>query len=401
MTGDNAPLAGIRVLDIATFIAAPFCGAILGEFGAEVIKIEKPGEGDPLRRLGTPTDAGDTLTWLSEARNKKSITLDLRKPEGARIFKRLVQDTDVVLENFRPGTLERWGIGFEALQKINPEIILLRISAYGQTGPKRDLPGFARIAHGFGGLSHLVGLPDGPPLSPGSTTLADYLSGAYGAIGVLLSLRAKDRSGVGQYIDIGLYEPLFRILDELLPAYTETGYVRQRMGAETFNAVPHSHYPTRDGKWVAIACTSDKMFARLCDVMGQPELAREDRYGTIAARLEARDAVNSVVANWTSGLRREDLLSICGAGDVPCGPIYSIDEIVEDPQFQARENMVRLPHPQIGGLTVPGVLPRLSETPGSLSQLGPRLGEHNAEIYGTRLGIGEHEQSRLRKAGVI
>ena len=289
------PLEGIRVLDIATFIAVPFTAAVLGEFGAEVIKIEQPGGGDPLRRFGTPTEAGDTLVWFSEARNKTSITLDLRRPEGAALFKRLAAVTDIVCENFRPGTLERWGLGWEVLSAINPRLILLRITGYGQTGPYRDRPGFARIAHAFGGLTHLAGMPDGPPVTPGSTSLADYGSGLYGAIGVLLALRSRDLTGRGQIVDIALYDSMFRCLDELAPAFARYGIVRDREGLSTRNACPHGHFPTRDGHWVAIACTSDRIFARFAAVIGRPELAAPDRYGPVGHRLADRAAVDRIV----------------------------------------------------------------------------------------------------------
>ena len=235
------PLAGVRVLDIATFIAAPFSGSTLAEFGAEVIKVEQPGVGDPLRYWGTQTECGDSLVWLSEARNKKSITLDLRLEEGKALFRKLVAKSDVVLENFRPGTLEKWGLGFEDLRAINPGLVMLRISAYGQTGPYKDRPGYARIAHAFSGLSFLAREPGAKPVMPGSTSLADYFSGLYGALGVLLALRSRDKSGRGQFIDIGLYEPIFRIMDELAPSHGRTGFIRQPMGADTVNIVPHSH----------------------------------------------------------------------------------------------------------------------------------------------------------------
>ena len=298
MTSAPLPLAGIRILDIATFVAAPFAASSLSEFGAEVIKIEKPGEGDSLRNLGTPSETGDTYWWLNDSRNKKCITLDLRKPRGAKIFKQLVVASDVVMENFRPGTLERWGLGYDELSALNPGLIMLRISAYGQTGPKRHLPGFARIAQAYAGLSYLTGQPDTPPLIAGSTTLADYLSGLYGAYGVMLSLRARDQSGKGQVIDIGLHDGVFRFLDELAAVYDKTGRVRERTGTETYSSVPHSHYPTADGQWVALACTNDKMFARFAAVMGKPELAAEDCYGPRENRLAHRDELNALVSEW-------------------------------------------------------------------------------------------------------
>jgi crotonobetainyl-CoA:carnitine CoA-transferase CaiB-like acyl-CoA transferase len=395
------PLAGVRVLDIATFLAAPFAGTILADFGAEVIKIEQPGVGDPLRRFGTPTQAGDTLVWLSEARNKKSVTLDLRKPEGADVFRGLVARCDVVLENFRPGTLEGWGLGFEALRDINPGLVMLRVSAYGQTGPMREKPGFARIAHAFAGLSALAGEPHGPPVVPGSTSLADYISGMWGALGVLLALRVKERTGRGQYIDIALYESVFRLLDELAPAYARNGFVRERMGADTVNAVPHSHYRCATGQWVAIACTSDKMFARLADAMGKPQLATAPEYATAAARVERRDEVNRMVAQWVASLSLEEVLARCEAGEVPCGPLYTIADIFGDAQYRARQNLVEIADARAGALVLPAAVPRLSETPAELRHAGPALGEHNADVLGELLGLGADALRRLADRGVI
>jgi crotonobetainyl-CoA:carnitine CoA-transferase CaiB-like acyl-CoA transferase len=236
MPGKKPPLAGVRVLDIATFIAAPYCATILGEFGAEVIKVEQPKTGDPFRRFGTPTEREDsTLAWLSEARNKKSITLDLRAPEGAALFTRLAAVSDVICENFRPGTLERWGLGWERLKAVNPDLIMLRVTGYGQTGPYRDRPGFARIAHAVGGLANLAGMPGETPVTPGSTSLGDYLAGLYGTVGVLVGLLNRRNGGDGQFIDIGLYEAVFRVLDELAPAYGSAGIVREREGAGTLS----------------------------------------------------------------------------------------------------------------------------------------------------------------------
>jgi succinyl-CoA:(S)-malate CoA-transferase subunit A/succinyl-CoA:(S)-malate CoA-transferase subunit B len=398
----NRPLTGVRVLDLATFVAGPFAGAIMGEFGAEVIKIEQPGSGDSLRRLGTAaTPDGDTLWWLSEARNKKSITLDVRKPRGQELFRALLKQSHVMIENFRPGTLEKWGLGWEALRAVNPALVLLRISGYGQTGPKAQEPGFARIAHAFCGLSHLVGVPDGPPLMPGSTSLADYMSGLYGTVGVLLALRSAEQTGQGQMVDLGLYESMFRMLDELAPAYAKFGTVRERTGAETFNSVPHSHYPTADGKWVAIACTNDKMFARLAEVMGKPELSAPGRFGKVQARLAARDEVNGIVSAWTRSLPQQAVLAQCTAGEVPSGPIYNIAEIFQDPQFAARGNLLRVQDPRAGEVVVPNVVPRLTETPGRVDHLGPAFAAHNREIYGGLLGLKDAELKALAKEGVI
>jgi crotonobetainyl-CoA:carnitine CoA-transferase CaiB-like acyl-CoA transferase len=395
------PLAGKRVLDCATFIAGPTCATLLGEFGAEVIKVELPVVGCPLRKFGTMTEAGMSLPWLSESRNKKSLTLDLRTPEGAAILTELVAKSDVLVENFQPGTFERWGLGWEVLKGVNPALIMVRISAYGQTGPYRDRPGFGRIANAFGGISYLAGYPDRPPVTPGSATLPDYLSGLYGALGALLALRVAETNGVGQVVDIGLYESIFRILDELIPAYAYRGYVRERMGPGTVNAVPHSHYPTSDGKWVAIACTNDKIFQRLADMVGRPELGGIGKWGMIAQREADRQAVDDFVAKWTGRFTAVEILKMCAEGQVPCGPVNSIKDIFADPQFAARENMIKLPVDGVGEIVVANVVPRLTETPGSVDAAGPRLGEHTEEILSELLNLDRKQMDELRQRGVI
>jgi len=402
MSSKSLPLAGVRVLDAATFIAAPYCATVLAEFGAEVIKVEQPGAGDPMRRFGSPTERADSsLAWLTEARNKTSITLNLRVPEGAALFKRLCGISDVVCENFRPGTLEKWGLGWDALKAVNPNLILLRVSGYGQTGPYRDRPGFARIAHAVGGLSALSGMPGETPVTPGSTSLGDYLAGLYGAIGVLVALQHRNAGGGGQEIDIALYEAVFRVLDELAPAYARNGTVRQPEGTGTLNACPHGHFPTADGKWVAIACTTDKMFTRLAAVMGRPDLAGDDTYGPQAQRLAARDTVDRLVAAWTGSLDRAALIERCVAGEVPIGPLNTIADIFEDPQFAARDDLATVEHPDLGEGVVPAPIPRMSETPGAISGLGPPLGNANEAVYGGLLGLDASEIARLMDAGVI
>jgi crotonobetainyl-CoA:carnitine CoA-transferase CaiB-like acyl-CoA transferase len=402
MTSPKRPLDGIRVLDIATFIAAPYAAAILGEFGAEVIKVEQPGGGDTFRRFGSITERdGDSLMWLSEARNKDSVTLDLRKPEGRELFLKLVARTDVIAENFRPGTLEKWGLGWDELRSVNPGLILLRISGYGQTGPYKDRPGFARIAHAFGGLSYLAGMPGGVPVTPGSTSLADYMSGLYGAIGVLLALRHRDSTGEGQIIDLALYESVFRALDEIAPAYAMFGKVREREGAGTVNACPHGHFRCGDGKWVALACTTDRMFARLCDAMERPELAEESKWGLLRQRLAERTDVDSVVGHWTGTRPRETVMALCLEFEVPAAPLNTIADIFEDPQFQARGNLQEVADDFLGTVVVPGVVPKLSATPGRIEHLGPRLGEGIGRVYGGLLGLSEAELAKLKDKGVI
>jgi crotonobetainyl-CoA:carnitine CoA-transferase CaiB-like acyl-CoA transferase len=405
MSADVEPkkraLEGVRVLDLSNVLAGPFCATVLGEFGADVVKVELPGKGDTMRGFGTMTATGATLNWLSEARNKRCVTLDLRKPAGLAIAKRLVAQTDIVVENFTTGTLEGWGLGYQDMKAVNRDVILVRITAYGQTGPYRDRPGFARIAHGFAGLAHLAGEPDGPPVIPGSTSLADYISGLYGALGALIAYIGRQRHGVGQTVDIGLYEGVFRMLDEMAAAYAKSGFVRQRMGADTVNVVPHSHYRTRDDKWIALACTNDRMWQRLCQAMDRLDLLAPDRYATMAQRLAERERVNAIVAGFVGGMDRDALLEHCRRHEVPAGPINTIADIFEDPQFAARQNLVEVFDPREGRVVVPNVLPKLSETPGELKWLGPDLGQHNDEIYRGRLGMSAEEMERLKRQGII
>jgi crotonobetainyl-CoA:carnitine CoA-transferase CaiB-like acyl-CoA transferase len=393
-------LEGIRVLDLGTFIAGPHCATILAEFGAEVIKVEPPGEGDSLRRLGTRSECGDTLVWLSEGRNKKCVTLDLRQERGRELLRELASHCDVIVENFRPGTLEKWGLGYGELRKINPRAVLVRISAYGQDGPMRLQPGFARVAHAFSGLAYLAGEPGRVPVVPGSTSLADYMSGMYGAIGALVALKARERSGEGQCVDMALYESVFRVLDEIVPAYQQHGYVRERSGADTVNVCPHSHYETRDGKWIAIACSNDTMFERLADAMGQPELASAERFGPQAQRLAARAQVNGIVTAWVGSLDSATVLERCERAGTPASLIYSIADIFADPQYQARGN-IRTMESRIGELAVPDVVPRLSGTPGGIRWLGEALGAHNDEVLGELLGLPSAEIETLRAQRVI
>lgn len=396
---NSGALSDLRVLDIATFVAAPFCGTILADFGAEVIKIEQPGSGDSLRQFGTITDCGDSLVWLSEARNKQTITLDLSKPEGAKLFKRLVAKADVVLENFRPGTMEKWGLGYEELRKVNPGIIMLRVSAYGQNGPKSAEPGFARIAHAFSGLSYLSGEPDGPPVVPGSTSMADYVSGLWGAIGVLTAMHHRARTGRGQCIDIGLYESVFRLLDEIAPAFAKYGIVRERMGADTINVVPHSHYRTATGEWVALACTNDKMWKRFAEMIGQPKLA--DDYATSEVRVANRDTINAIVSDWIGSVSLDELMKRTAEGGVPCAQIYSIKDIFSDPHYAARGNLMKIDDARAGELVLPAPLPQMSETPPTFRYAGQALGKDNFAVYNELLGLTDAEIAEFKAAKVI
>ncbi len=396
------PLTGVRVVDVGNFLAGPYAASILGEFGAEVIKVEHPIGGDPMRRYGTPTPREDaTLKWLSEARNRKSVTIDLRQPEGVALFRRLLAKSDVLIENFRPGTMEEWGLGWADVHAVNPRLVMLRVSGYGQTGPYRRRSGFAHIAEAFGGLSYLAGFPGETPVLPGTVPLGDYIASLFGAVGVLMAMRHQEATGRGQLVDVGIYESVFRILDEIATAYGMFGKIREREGAGSFVAVPHGHFRTADGKWVAIACTTDKMFERLSHAMGQPELSSSSLYGDQRTRLAARDLVNQLVIDWVGRQSRDALMECCLAYEVPAGAVNSIADIFADPQFQARENLMRMHEDDLGDVVVPGVIPRLSATPGRVTNLGPLLGDATEQVLHELLGVTAAELAALRQQRVV
>jgi crotonobetainyl-CoA:carnitine CoA-transferase CaiB-like acyl-CoA transferase len=394
------PLEGLVALDLATFVAAPFCCTLLAEFGAEVIKVEQPGAGDDLRRLGRASADGPSYLWLVESRNKKSITCNLRTAEGQALIRRLAASADVVAENFRPRTLERWHLGWEDLRAVNRGLVMVRISAFGQTGPYRERPGFGRIAAAVSGASYISGDPAHPPVTPGTPTIPDYLAGAIAAFGALAALQHRGRTGDGQVVDVALYEPLLRMLDELLPVYGGEGYVRERIGSGTEYVVPHNHYQARDGRWLAIACTNDRMFERLAAAMGHPELVRE--FPTMAARLDRRAELDALVQGWVSQAEATQVLAWLDAAEVPCGSVASARDLFQDPQVRARENIVELPSPLGGLLSMVGVVPRLTASPGRVEGAGPvEVGAHNEEVYCGRLGLSRDELRALTARGVV
>ncbi len=396
------PLAGVRVVDVGNFLAGPYAASVLGEFGAEVIKVEHPIAGDPMRRFGTPSGRADaTLNWLSEARNKKSVTMDLRQPAGVALFQRLLGHADVIVENFRPGTMEEWGLGWAQVHAAHPRLVMLRVSGYGQTGPYRRRSGFAHIAHAFGGLSYLSGFPGETPVLPGTVPLGDYVASLYGAIGVLIALRHRERTGRGQMVDVGIYEAIFRILEEIAPVYGLHGRVREREGAGSFVACPHGHFRTRDDRWIAIACTTDKMFERLSHAMEQPHLSSSTLYGEQRKRLAARDLVNQMVIEWVGARDRDEVMARCLAAEVPVGKVNSIADIFADEHFQARGNLACVHDPELGGVVVPNVVPTLSATPGRITGLGPRLGESTDAVLRDLLGLAADEIARLREERVV
>ncbi len=396
------PLDGVRVIDVGNFLAGPCAATFMGEFGAEVIKVEHPIGGDPMRRFGTATELPDaTLAWLSESRNKRSITCDLLQKEGVELFLKLVAKSDVLVENFRPGTFESWGLTWERLHAANPKLVMLRVTGYGQTGPYRRRPGFAHIAQAFGGLNYLAGFPGETPVLPGTVPLGDYIASLFGAIGVMVALRHAEETGRGQVIDVGIYEAVFRVLEEIAAAYGLHGKVREREGSGSFVACPHGHFRCKNGKWIAIACTTDKMFERLAVAMGQPELASASMYGDQRKRLAARDEVNRIVTEWVASLDRSEVLDKCLAEEVPAGKVNSIADIFVDEHFKARGNLASVPVEGLGDVVVPGVVPRLSATPGRISSLGPPLGNATNEVLTELLGLATDEIRRLRRQRIV
>jgi succinyl-CoA:(S)-malate CoA-transferase subunit A len=402
--GENKalPMQGVRIIDLGTFLAGPHAASIFGEFGADVLKIEHPEAGDPMRRFGSPTARSDsTLAFLTEARCKRSVTLDLRQAEGRELFLKLVAKSDVLIENFRPETMEQWNMGWNVLREANPGLVMLRVSGYGQTGPYRRRSGFAHIAHAYGGLSYHAGFPGQTPVVPGTVPLGDYISSLYGAIGILLALRHRDKTGRGQVIDVAIFESVFRTLDEIAGAYGLYGTIREREGAGSYIAVPHGHFRTKDDKWVAIACTTDRMFERLADAMEQPGLAAPHAYGKQEYRLADRDKVNAMVIEWVESHDREEIMRRCLEAQVPCGKVNSIADIFEDEQFRERGTLATVDVPGVGEVTVPNVLPILSETPGRISNLGPALGDATVTVLRDLLGLSEQQIAQLKEKNVI
>jgi crotonobetainyl-CoA:carnitine CoA-transferase CaiB-like acyl-CoA transferase len=394
------PLAGIRILDLGTRIAAPFAATLLADFGAEVIKVELPGRGDFMRQIG-PFDGDYSLWWAVEGRGKKSITLDLRKPQGQEVLKRLVAKADVVVENFQPGTLERWGLGYEQLSAIQPGLILTRASVYGQSGPYRDRPGLDRNGIGFGGLLYLTGYKDQPPVRPG-ILLSDYLTGVFNAFAILMALYHRDvHRGGGQWVDLSLYESVFRVLEHTAAAYDRLGIVRGRDGNRLPNSAPLDNWETSDGEYLCIVAAGDGLFPRLARVMGRMDLLDDPRFATLPARVQHADEINAIVGAWVKQHTAAEAEAKLIAAEVPVTRAYSIADIFADPHYAARNNIVTVDDPTIGTIRMQGVYPRLSATPGRITRGAPCLGEHNEEIYGQLLGMTAEEILALREAAVI
>jgi len=381
-------------------IAAPFSAALLADFGAEVIKVEIPGQGDTLRSVA-PMSGERSLYWSVLGRNKCSITLDLRLPRGRELFLELVGRSDAILENFRPGTLERWDLGYQTLRATNPDVVLVRVSGYGQDGPYRDKAGFGTPAAAMGGLTYITGYPDRPPISV-PIALADYLAGLFGALGATTALLERERNHQGgQWVDVSLYESVFRLLEAVVPAYGNNGKVRERNGNRTGQSSPIGSYPTSDDRYMVLSVSTDRVWRRMTEAMGHPEWAVDPRFISNPQRTAHADEVDALVAAWFLEHSAAEAQSILDAAGVPVCPIYSIADIFVDPHFAARHDIISPSDPEIGPIPMPAVLPRFSRTPGRVRFVGPRLGEHNAEIYGALLGLSEAEQAQLHSAGVI
>lgn len=390
-------LAGLKVIEMGQLIAGPFASKLLGEFGAEVIKIEPPGVGDPLRKWRKIKD-GTSLWWHVQSRNKRSLTLDLKQAEAQDIVRKLVSDADILVENFRPGTLEGWGLGYDALKAINPRLIMLRISGYGQTGPYRDLPGFGVIGEAMGGLRHLSGYPGQAPVRVG-ISIGDSLSSLYGVIGVLLALQERARSGEGQEIDVALYESVFAMMESLVPEYDAFGYIREPAGSALPGITPSNSYPCKDGSYVLIAGNGDSIYKRLMSLIGRDDLGNDPRLAQNDGRSQHAELIDGAIAEWTAGRGRDEVIEALKGARVPAGYPYTAADIVQDPHYLARQ-MIEQVQTSVGPLKVPGVLPKLSRTPGRIGTGGPQLGEHSEDIL-AGLGLSEEQVAGLRERGII
>ena len=393
------PLKGLKVIELGTLIAGPFCARILAEFGAEVIKIESPDGGDPLRQW-RKLYKGTSLWWFVQARNKKSVTVNLKSPQGQEIVRKLVKDADIVVENFRPGALEKWGLGWDRLSTINPGLVMVRLSGYGQTGPYRDQAGFGAIGESMGGIRFLTGYPDRPPVRVG-ISLGDSLAAMYGVIGALMAIYHRQMNrGRGQVVDVALYESVFSLMESLLPEYDMLGFVRERSGASLPGIVPSNTYSCRDGKYVVIGANSDGIFKRMMLAIGRDDLANDPGLVSNAGRVPRTEELDQAISKWTSRHDLEQVLAVLNAAEVPASKIYSIADIVNDVHYQARQMIQQFKLKDGQTLRLPGIVPKLSETPGETEWLGPELGEHTAEVLSV-LGIDSEQQKVLKQQGII
>lgn len=396
----SEPLQGVRVLDLGTMIAGPVAATLLGEFGAEVIKIEQPIGGDSLRQIG-PFVEGESLWFALEGRNKHSITLDLRQPEGQDLLKRLAAEADVLVENFRPGTMDNWGIGFEKLHSVNKKLIMLSASCFGQTGPYAKRAGYDRMALAFGGLLNSTGYADRPPVRPGCS-LADYQTAMTGAFAIMLALFQREIHDTdGQHIDLALYEPVFRFMDVMVPAFQKLGIERGRAGNLAFAAAPGEHFKTSDGHFVVVTVSSDPMFRKLCEAIGREDLVGDRRFITHDDRCRNLTEINDLVARWIGGITLAELKTIFVKHGVAFAPILAVKDIVTNEHYIERQNILEIDHPRLGTLKMPARVPRLPLAANKEMRVAETLGASNGRIYREVLGLGEDEVEGLKERGVI
>lgn len=394
------PLQGIRIIDVSSFLAGPFCSTQLAEFGAEVWKLELPGVGDALRKFGTMTPSGDSLPWLQETRNKKVATLDLRKPEGAELLKRMIRKADVLVENFQPGTLEKWGLGWEALSAINPRLVMVRISGFGQDGPYSQRPGYGVVCEAVSGLRHLTGDPDRAPSRVG-VSMTDYIAGLHGAYGAVMALMAREHTGRGQVIDTALYESAFNFMEVWIGAYQKLGFVPNREGSRLIGSTPNNLYPTADGSYIHITAMADSLFRRLCDAMGQPALARDPRFAEHAGRNDNHAALDVLIARWTATLPLAEIEAVLDKVSVPATRIFTVADIFADPHYSARRSIIEAPDQHLGTVAMPAVVPRLSDTPGAVRHAGRDVGQDSRAVLREVLALNDERIDALTKEGIV
>ncbi|WP_312164775.1 CaiB/BaiF CoA-transferase family protein [Phenylobacterium sp.] len=396
---NNGPLKDLKVVEMGTLIAGPFCGQILGDFGADVIKIEDPRTGDPMRQWGRSLPKGLSPWWPVIGRNKRSVGLDLRTPEGREIALKLIDQADVLIENFRPGTLEKWGMGYEALAARNPRLIVARVSGFGQTGPYAKRAGYGLIGEAMGGLRHVTGEPDRPPARAG-ISIGDSLTAMHAVMGITMALHARERTGRGQMIDAALYESVLAVMENLVTEYDLTGYVRERSGSILPGIAPSNVYPCTEGEMILIGGNGDTVFARLAEAMGRPDLASDPKFVSHAARGVNQKELDEIIAAWTATWTLSDLIAHLEASGIPCGRVFRAPDMLENEQYQAREAIVELPHPAFGKVKMQNAFPKLSETPGAVRWPGPELGEHTNEVL-AEVGLDAAAVAGLRAKGVV
>lgn len=393
-------LSDLRVIEMGQLLAGPFCGQLLGDFGAEIIKVEPPEVGDPMRQWGREKPHGKSLWWPVVARNKKSITVNLRVEEGQKIIKDLVRSSDILIENFRPGTLERWNLDYDALSKINPRLIMVRVSGYGQTGPYSKRAGFGAIGEAMGGLRYVSGDPSSQPSRMG-ISIGDEIAAMHACLGALMAVHARERTGRGQVVDSAIYEAVLNMMESLVTEYDVAGYTRERTGPIIPNVAPSNVFETKDQKLILIAANQDGVFSRLCKVMEKPKLSSDDRYSSHSARGKNQEELDNLINKWTKTKDLKEVEKLCNDNGIPAGLIYRAKDMIEDAHFKARDAIIDIEHPEFGQIKMQNVAPKLSSNPGEVRRVGPGLGEHNNYVFIEILKRTKEEMKSLKENGVI